>query len=136
MKYSGRTTDHSHKFDDWRDNLPLKNPKPAVQDAYLFDVQWSDCPVEIEAIVQKIWNMRGLGNDNFMYKTSLLRIEEEIQEWDELLASQDDTDAKEELEWKIEQDHPTKGDWQDLRDFLLERGITDVNKQIIIFWWW
>ncbi len=65
MEYSGRTTSHSHKFDDWKERKGSDNP--AIKQVTLFDVQWSDCPVEVEEEVKKMWGDFGLGNDRFYF---------------------------------------------------------------------
>jgi hypothetical protein len=66
IKYSGRTTAHEHKFDNWREKV-ITNPNPAIKQVTVFDVQWSDCPVEVEAEVKQLWRDNELSNDNSYY---------------------------------------------------------------------
>lgn len=57
--YSGKTTSQNPadpKF--WKIPAP-----PAIRQVTLFDVQWTDCPVEVEAEVQRLWREYELGND-------------------------------------------------------------------------
>lgn len=49
-------------------NDPINN---SVQKIWYFDVQWSDCPRDVEAEIKHIWRERGLGNDDYMYKAKL-----------------------------------------------------------------
>lgn len=43
----------------------------SVRKITYFDVQWSDCPKEVEKEVAMIWKDHELGNDNYIYKTCL-----------------------------------------------------------------
>jgi len=63
---SGRTTSHSHKFDDWK-NKP-SNGKDAIQQVTIFDVQWSNCPIEVENEVKRMWLELEYGNDYYYHK--------------------------------------------------------------------
>lgn len=68
-EFSGRTTAYSHKFDDW--NTKPCNGSPALSKVWYLDVQWSDCPVEVESEVIKMWRNYELGNDNYILKFTL-----------------------------------------------------------------
>lgn len=65
-EFSGRTTQHSHKFDGWQDH-PITDTK-SVAKVTVLDAQWSDCPVEVEAEVKKLWRDYELGNDRYIFK--------------------------------------------------------------------
>ena len=45
--------------------------KNSVQKVWFFDVQWSDCPEEVEKEVRHMWRDYELGNDHFMVKREL-----------------------------------------------------------------
>lgn len=61
-KYSGRTTAYEHKRENWQE---YKGPfKSSIQNKIIFEVQWSDCPVEVEKEVKKLWSDYELGNDH------------------------------------------------------------------------
>ncbi|MCK5019483.1 MAG: hypothetical protein KAS32_20660 [Candidatus Peribacteraceae bacterium] len=45
MEYSGRTTAYEHKRDDWKESKKID--APCITQRTIFDVQWSDCPVEV-----------------------------------------------------------------------------------------
>ena len=66
-EYSGRTTCYEHKHgDSWK-----KTPgagSDCIQQVILFDVQWSNCPIEVEEEVKKLWREEDFGNDCFYYK--------------------------------------------------------------------
>jgi hypothetical protein len=64
--YSGRTTSHHHKRDDWKD-VPTDG-RECIQAVNFFDVQWSNCPVEVEDEVKRLWRDYELGNDNYFFK--------------------------------------------------------------------
>lgn len=63
-EYSGRTTAIEHKFDDWK-TKKVKDPVKAIQQRTIFEVQWTDCPVEVEAEVKQLWRDQSLGNDYY-----------------------------------------------------------------------
>ncbi len=69
VTYSGRTSAHEHKFEDWADK-----GKNVGADCFpqmrLFDVQWSNCPVEVENEVRQLWRDYEFGNDNYYVKWS------------------------------------------------------------------
>jgi hypothetical protein len=65
-QYSGRTTASVHKFDDWAEK-DVSGVAPAIRQIYLFEVQWSDCPVEVETEVKKLWRWQELGNDFYYF---------------------------------------------------------------------
>ena len=43
----------------------------SVRKVWFFDVQWSDCPVEVESDVRKLWRDFEFGNDYYMFKGKL-----------------------------------------------------------------
>lgn len=82
MQYSGRTSAYAHKHVKWQDKdysqmaeyqtdgeldwhkVPHQ-AKPALSQRVVFDAQWTDCPVEVEAEVKRLWRDRELGNDHY-----------------------------------------------------------------------
>lgn len=66
MIYSGRTTALGHKFKDWEEKGKGIG-KDCIQEVTLFDVQWSNCPVEVLEEVQKLWCNMGFGNDFYYF---------------------------------------------------------------------
>lgn len=74
MIYSGRTTCYEHKFENWK-TFPSNYGNECIQDVKFFNVQWSNCPVEIEDEVKKMWRNWGLGNDHYFIKW----------EWDDMV---------------------------------------------------
>lgn len=111
-EWSGRTTSYSHKFDDWA-------TKPAdaayyrgsaIKRPLFLDVQWTDCPVEVEREVIALWRECGLGNDDFIIKTTM----EDLQEWEK------EGTATANIQRLIKEKAPE---------------VTD-DELIIIHWWW
>lgn len=61
-EYSGRTTAYAHKREDWQ-KKGLNIGDDCIQTQTIFEVQWSNCPVEVAAEVKKLWINREFGND-------------------------------------------------------------------------
>ncbi len=108
MEYSGRTTVWEHKFgDEWK-NTPNAG-KECIRPATLFDVQWSNCPIEVSDQVSELWVDKELRNDISVYF------------WN----SYGEVDGKEVLSEDAEQ-YPV------IHHYLTQRGI----KECIIYYWW
>lgn len=116
MNFSGRTSTLAHKQGDaWK-----KSPgagEECLSTVRLLNVQWTNCPVEVEDQVRNIWRREELGNDNSYYRTSLSDIDQCI-----------------EYDSEDEPIHPVN--WQLLKDFLISKGVTDPKEEILIHWWW
>ena len=65
-KYSGKTTDYEHKHGNWKES-PGAGPD-CIQAMNVFEVQWSNCPVEVEDEVRKLWKDMEFGNDDYYFK--------------------------------------------------------------------
>ena len=92
MVYSGRVTDHCHKFDDWQEH-DASHAEDCIRQHTLFDVQWSNCPVEVEAEVKQLWRDFGLGNDYYYVHWNTLDYGEEYPIIDEYLKSRGVTEC-------------------------------------------
>lgn len=104
-EWSGRTTSYSHKFDDWA-TKPADDSSAIIRPIFL-DVQWSDCPVEVEREVVAMWRNHELWNDVCIVKTTI----------DDLEDDGDSTVC--------------------IRRFIKERvPEVENNELIIIHWWW
>lgn len=73
VEFSGRVTAYAHKNEanlpeggDWKD-VPYKAPS-AIQTETIFRAQWSDCPVEVEEEIKKLWRWQELRNDNCYFR--------------------------------------------------------------------
>lgn len=108
IEWSGRTTSYSHKFDDWA-TKPADGDS-AIKRPLFLDVQWSDCPVEVEREVVALWRSRELWNDVCIVKTTM----EDLQEWEE-------------------EGTATANIQHFIKDKVPE--VTD-DELIIIHWWW
>ena len=117
MNYSGRTTAFKHKSTKWKDMKDSKktinyeeNPdyltdgkldwnkvphgeKPSIRNQIIFEVQWSDCPVEIAKEVHKLWVDAGYGNDHYYYSWEMVENEETYPVIAEYLKSKNITDC-------------------------------------------
>jgi len=63
--YSGQTTACSHKHGDWQ-KVP-SDGQDAIKKMVIFEVQWSNCPIEVEHEIISLWSDRELGNDSSYY---------------------------------------------------------------------
>ena len=50
---------------DWA-KVPHES-KSSIQNQTIFEVQWSDCPIEVCAEVQKLWRNMQFGNDYYYF---------------------------------------------------------------------
>lgn len=66
MEYSGKTTCFEHKHNDWK-NSKGAGPE-CIQTVTVFEVQWSNCPVEVQDEVRELWRDREYGNDHYYAK--------------------------------------------------------------------
>ena len=66
-QYSGRTTCYDHKRSNWK-SKGLNIGKECIRKINFFDVQWSNCPVEVEEEIKKMWTDWELGNDHYFIK--------------------------------------------------------------------
>lgn len=62
---SGKDTSYAAKWDKPPDG------ENSLTKVWFFDAQWSDCPDEVEKEVKQIWKDYELGNDRYMYKTTM-----------------------------------------------------------------
>jgi hypothetical protein len=139
IQWSGRTTALVHKSDrDWKEQILPSDVKAGLRQVafrsarswqtadlesseveaptgyervWFLDAQWSTCPVEVEAEVQRLWAHRGLGNENEVLETSLA----DLQDCAEGGAPRVDAIAQ----WVREQ-APT----------------LDDEDPLVIHWWW
>lgn len=103
--YSGRTTSYSHQFDDWKNKPP--SDRKAFRKQLVLDAQWSDCPIEVEEDVRKIWATYELGNDDYIFK---YRIGEHVYK-------------------------NGANEFPVLEQYLREQG-AGVGETVWIHWWW
>ena len=59
--WSDKTSSYHHK---WNDTPNPKDVKPALKQVWVLDLQWSDCPEELEREAKYIWQSWSLGNDH------------------------------------------------------------------------
>jgi hypothetical protein len=127
MEWSGRTTLHKHKFDNWKKFSVTEEDKKCLTKVNFLDVQWSTCPVEVENQVKELWTEYDLGNDHSFIKTS-------INELKEIAGDVEYEEDPEEVEVDFE---PIKTiETNAIIQYLIEQGITDHDEVIIIHWWW
>ncbi len=125
VEWSGRTSSYNHKFDDWQSKPLEPNHRKAVRKQYILDAQWSDCPVEVETQVQDIWRLCELGNDNYIFKTSINNLLDTVEEGTTVDRWNDETHKWEEGPLMVDA----------IVQYLREQGIGD-DEQIWIHWWW
>lgn len=104
--YSGKTTSQN-PGDPKYWIVPAPN---SIQTMTVFNVQWSDCPVEVEEEVQDLWHTNELRNDSCYFRWDRDAIEDEGAE----------------TEIPIRELYPL------IDEFLQSRGISTC----LIHWWW
>lgn len=120
MVWSGKTTG---------DRL-IENDSKSVKSVLVFDVQWSDCPVEVEDQVKDLWRLFELGNDNYIFKTEITELE--VLEKNKVLVEKWNwRPTKEGQKGWVEE--PIKTDL--IVKYLREQGVED-DDTIWIHWWW
>lgn len=76
MKFSGKNTNGNK----------LVDPE-CIRHQIVFEVQWSNCPVEIEEEVKKLWREHDYGNDNYFHEWDSAEDGYDYPEIDEFLLS-------------------------------------------------
>ena len=111
-EYSGRTSAYAHKRKDWREQ-DISDVPSAISQMTVFNAQWTDCPVEVEDEVKKLWQDMELDNNVCYYA------------WDR--------DSEYYVEESDAGEEPKFADVYPLIDeYLMSKGIT----QCLIHWWW
>jgi hypothetical protein len=123
LPYSGVTSSYNHKWNPEQPNSP--DTKQGLRKVWFLDAQWSTCPVEVENQVKDLWRFYELGNDNYIFKTSV----------DELLGMVEEEVTVE--RWKGMPDGWVEGPLEVdyLVQYIREHDIPD-DEDIIIHWWW
>ena len=116
-EYSGRTSSHAHKFDDWKSKDC--NGCQAIQKATIIEAQWSNMPIEVYEEVADLWRWMEFGNDYYYYHTSV----EELKEMQE----DSQTDFYEDRKEKLVLDY--------LFQWLDENGFKGNQRFLLHFWW-
>lgn len=123
--WSGVTSAYTHKHTPTAKLPP--DTKLGVRKVWLLDAQWSTCPIEVENQVRVLWRFGELGNDKYIFKTTI----------EELLEFQDNPE-----DYTCEQWNDEKRKWEEkpittdaIVQYLREMGVGD-NEQVLIHWWW
>lgn len=127
IKWSGQTTLYDHLWTKQGDPLPEvpADANQCIKKIWFLDAQWSTCPIEVEEQVKDLWRVYELGNDHYMFKTS-------IEELIEIEGNENEVErfSNELIQWvKV----PLKTDA--IVQYMREQGISDKD-QVIIHWWW
>lgn len=116
--YSGRTTSYEHKHTKWQEGFGKdaktinyeENPeyltdgkldwhkipcgaKSAIQTQTIFEAQWSDCPIEVCAEVEKLWEDHEYGNDSCYFPWEMMKNEDSYPITAEYLKSKNITNC-------------------------------------------
>lgn len=104
-EYCGRTSAYGHKHENWRE-FKGKIP-PAISQVTVFNAQWTDCPVEVENEVKRLWRDNELRNDVCYYHWT----------------------AEDQVDGGRSHDAET---YPLIAEYLASKGVTDC----LIHWWW
>lgn len=70
VAWSGKTSSFHHKHNNTPN--PPNSTNTALTKVWVLDAQWTNCPIEVEDEVKKIWSESyDLGNDNYYLKSTL-----------------------------------------------------------------
>ena len=127
-KFSGRTSLYKHKRPDWREYEITDDDPKALERVWVLDAQLTTCPVEVENQVKDLWILMELGNDNYVYKTSIRDLED--VEDDGLEISKVVVDVAGNYDRKM---MPVKTDL--IVEYLRAQGVGD-DERVFIHWWW
>lgn len=119
MEYSGRTTALAHKGNDWRKHLDVPISS-AISQMTVFNVQWTDCPVEVEAEIRRLWREADFGNDNYYFGWK--------RDSDAFWIDEDEFDDDGEI---VEQ-KTLAAKYPVIDEYLVSKGVTEC----LIHWWW
>ena len=111
---------------DWNKLFGHEHP-PALSKVTVLQTTWTDCPEDIQKIIETLWQVRELSNDHCIYKTSIKRLAGmlkdnfECEQWQE----------EEPSGWVTK-----KLDLQPLIDYLKAHNVTDETEEIWLHLWW
>ena len=60
--------------------MGLYEDAPALGKTWVLNAQWTDCPKEVKDEIREIWSHYELGNDNYIWKTSIADLLENQKE--------------------------------------------------------
>ena len=102
----------------------------ALKQQWVLDAQWTDCPEDVVADVERLWRYRDLGNDNYMLRQSI----KDLEEWNQGDRQVDEwfwgETAEEQKGWV-----PVPLKIAALIGYLRAAGLPE-DEEIIIHWWW
>lgn len=73
IQWSSKTSSYHRK---WNNTPNPEDTDKGFRKVWLLDAQWSDCPIEVENEVKKMWKSYDLGNDNYVIKTDIDTLQE------------------------------------------------------------
>lgn len=132
QEWSGKTSAYAHKHGDFRDNPVPQNTPNGVRKITVLDAQWTTCPIEVYNEVSDLWRAQELGNDRYIYKTSIEGLEE--------LGSEDYPYMVKHWYWGETQEEQRgwveePGSVALIIKYLREQGVTENENVWIHFWW-
>lgn len=100
-----------HKFDDW-ETRSIESEHDCISTQIIFSVQWSNCPVEVEEEVVRLWQECELRNGSYF-------------DWDRSAEHHIERDD-EDYEMSLAEHYPV------IDGYLQSRGVS----KCLIYWWW
>ena len=122
---SGRTTclEHRQAGDNWK--YIQERGDECIQHPTVLEVQWSNCPVEVEAAVREMWASYEYQNDHVYHAWQMDDVEPDPYEYDL-------TTLEELMEYEPNE-VPDKFRWPLIQSFLESKGL---KGRVLIHWWW
>lgn len=93
---------------------------PCLNQVYLLEVQWTDCPEDVKQDVRDLWNYREFGNDHYYYRWDIDDEEKALAENEEYV-----------LEYAKSEDYKYP-ECKALKAFLASKNI----RECLIHYWW
>lgn len=107
----------------------VSGDKKAVRKVTVFDVQYTDCPENVAEEVKVLWRLEDLGNDYYVYKTTI----EDLRDMaDEIALDPGYYSVRMYRDGEHKMVQPQLGI---IIDYLRSQGVDDDEK-VWIHWWW
>lgn len=121
--FSGKTSSYHHK---WNDTPNPEGAEKGLREVKWLDAQWTDCPIEVEDAVKRMWEWFELGNDHCFFRISLKDIKSYLDKNDAEVRDRVDG------EWTMVPLNPLP-----IAQYILSvYPDIDEDEQVYVHWWW
>lgn len=122
-EFSGKTSSYHHK---WNDTPNPMGVTKGLREVKWLDAQWSDCPIEVEDAVKRMWQSFELGNNDYFFRISLKDIKSYLE------ADDEEVDERIDGEWVKVPLNPLP-----IAQYILSvYPDIDEDEKVYVHWWW